>query len=501
MNRLNRQAEAKHIAKMLSTPIPASLDPSPTAHLNILEALSILISADSISRNPMLVQLLKANWSKACQWVYLFIQTYAFSEIPETLCTQVMSLGRNILAASEILALEFGQVGDREKAYASTPGLLPLLVKLSVHLNATQSSHFVPIFMTLMTTMVEENMIVIFLSISDYNIPLNAIRYLVMLNQRLLGSNIRSGFDTMPFFVALRYIQILVSGNDQHFLHPLLEHGLVKWLGRTMFDLASLPNRASLASMDREGLLLCLELCCHMSKGSWSHGHMWLVDSLDNKIVLSMWNALHLVDKDHDLVKLCAEALLAMMPLLVFRSVVIRCIPKLEGLRKRGLEAHIIDRNHPFRAAFIQVIRSASLFADSRRHFERESGCVNLNYRLSPYDKALIKHSLKPYFSNYRRKLLHEKARAEIGTNPRQNAIIACVDYRLYPAQVTPQTAKEALKALSVILETCKHGEDKRRELLEEWKRVDMKKEIVVVVFHPGTGCHAVLIYRIELLD
>ncbi|KAK7041531.1 hypothetical protein VNI00_009403 [Paramarasmius palmivorus] len=534
---------AKDVEEKLSKPIPAHLEPLlPISPIDIFNSLSILLSTDRRAANPFLPRVLRVNWDKVCRWASLFLRTYAFLDVPKDRFQQLVSIANEILMAPSNSTLKLVQPPDRHHIYDAAPDLLPILVRFCVHLNARQDIQFAFLFMRLAKIMPKEDIVASLATIEEYDVPLNAVRYLISLNQiPLQGWKIP--FEPLAFSESLHLIHLLISSKRPEFCRVLLKNNLPAWVARTMCFLALTSGRSSRLNIDIQGLFSSLYFCCQIARECWAYGHTGVVESLDNRMIHAMWKTMS--GADDELLNEYARTIVALEPFLVYRSVVLRCLRKLQGVLKQGMAIEMPNsdqKDHPFLQVAQSVATEAEKFAESIHDFEREVGCISrycphrmtpdayynrIKYRKcsqcqigvyctiecqkadwdtghsikckelakrigepSTYDEELIKYHTMRRISGIINRIMADKAKLEIGPDPRQDVVVACV---------VPGLAKEISENLGKM--KCAHGEDKKQQFLAEWEKVDVQQEILVVAAYHGPGCHAMLVYRAKVVD
>ncbi|ESK86367.1 hypothetical protein Moror_4998 [Moniliophthora roreri MCA 2997] len=222
---------------------------------------------------------------------------------------------------------------------------------------------------------------------SRYDIPALALRLLI-------EENGKAECDIYVLHASVQLFHLAVTRatdrNPGPTYRTLLLKNLVKWLVRTMSYISS-HLHTMLTTDNWQRAFETLRGCAYHVRFCTTYlGHACVTDALDCQLLVTMVKTAYLPFQSDRipgsevtiLTDQYSSLLTALLPFLVFRSVVYRILKQLE--RVRSIRIPNVLTNDPFRDALKQINELAHNYRTSIRKFDEERPCLNALVRGVP---------------------------------------------------------------------------------------------------------------------
>ncbi|KAI3616456.1 hypothetical protein WG66_011574 [Moniliophthora roreri] len=378
---------------------------------------------------------------------------------------------------------------------------------------------------------------------SRYDIPALALRLLI-------EENGKAECDIYVLHASVQLFHLAVTRatdrNPGPTYRTLLLKNLVKWLVRTMSYISS-HLHTMLTTDNWQRAFETLRGCAYHVRFCTTYlGHACVTDALDCQLLVTMVKTAYLPFQSDRipgsevtiLTDQYSSLLTALLPFLVFRSVVYRILKQLE--RVRSIRIPNVLTNDPFRDALKQINELAHNYRTSIRKFDEERPCLNAlcPHQVMPDRKAkrCAQCQVAIYCSRecqrMDRKLRHRKRCKPISLgfpNPVTELDLAFIKAHvrlttlesqrgdILHAMMDKRTREKAigtgillefgavefpfcfeLKPLPLWLDDHPGDEwrEKRQEAIAALSTIKPDKELLIVVNYPDLTHHGMLIYK-----
>ncbi|KAK7041518.1 hypothetical protein VNI00_009388 [Paramarasmius palmivorus] len=529
------------IKKPLLKEIPAAVDISFSSNeiQRTVDALVVLLSPANLSQRPPLRRTLRELLPCVCRWLTFLVQNFILGRTPRTL--HEMTLQKHMAYLSQRLVEiavdpSFEALHNHSKSVHFSHFFATML-HVAIHLLESGDPWFRTLFTALKRVITDDDMLAILSELPhEHDLPAICVHALIAAHET------RHPDLLAPVDVDLRTFR---------------QYHIVKWLARTLSSLAKRITAIELEELKVAcaNMILCAEMItCHILSG-----YTWVIEALDSHILPSiaktrfldtqLYRVGELADSPFRLAVPYMELINAIRPFTLIHPVALR-VPRHAQRVLACLGAQRLLPDDPFNKAFSSLLREAQLSHEDIRRFRTGLGgtyCGNAKcpetivsstdspkmkkcsqchvvaycsskcqkqdwkanhreacpllkpehpgdgFRLSSIDKAYIKHMVQQNIFRLRARLLQEKATCEVGVAARSNAVTVRVMYNVWPFKIYIEKASKSLESLN-----CRHA---REEFEVQLGQLDVSKEILVVVWHPGFTCHSAMVYRQSLFE
>ncbi|KAK7041517.1 hypothetical protein VNI00_009387 [Paramarasmius palmivorus] len=549
----NQCIQIPDIKKSLLRSTPFAVDisfPSKEVQL-VVDSLVELLSPANLSQRPPLRRTLRNLWPRVLRWMSFLVERVVLVDVHAT-TSRGRAIQVNIANLSQRL-LElcadpmFESLCNDSKTHSFH--FFTAILHIVIHLLENGDPWFQRLFPALKRAVADVDILTMSTELPHkHDLTASSVHALIKANGTPKP-------DLWSLYAVLRLLKSF-SSSEVH-LRIIRQYHIVRWLAKTISSLAKrvgtlLPGELKVACAN---LVLCVEMMkCHIFTG-----HTWVIEALNEHILpaIAKTKVLDLLldtvgepaDSPFRLGKPYTKLINTIRPFSLIYSIALR-VSRYAQKVARYLQVLNLPSDDPFNEALYSLLREAHMSRQDINRFQMALGrvyCSNVKcstviadtgrspkmkkcsqcrvvvycsltcqkddwkinhrevcshlqpehpgdgFRLSEPDAAYIKDTVRRYIAEVRTELLQEKADCEVGVSARSNAVTLTFIYNLWPCKIFFDKASRSLESLN-----CRHAKDDFRL---QWDQLDMSKEILIVVWHPGWTCHSVMVYRESLVN